>query len=93
MRDELGPLLDAARDHIAAVRITVRRGDLADAAEVAAPLPSTPPSSRRSSRHTGEQPTMKKLLGVFLGVLSAIGGFVDIGDLVANAADRRPLPA
>ncbi|MCU1502194.1 MAG: hypothetical protein JWM12_1548 [Ilumatobacteraceae bacterium] len=28
---------------------------------------------------------MKKLLGVFLGVLSAIGGFVDIGDLVANA--------
>ena len=29
---------------------------------------------------------MKKLLGVFLGVLSAIGGFVDIGDLVANSA-------
>ena len=29
---------------------------------------------------------MKRLLGVFLGVLSAIGGFVDIGDLVANAA-------
>lgn len=28
---------------------------------------------------------MKRLLGVFLGVLSAIGGFVDIGDLVANA--------
>ena len=25
---------------------------------------------------------MKKLLGVFLGVLSAIGGFVDIGDHV-----------
>jgi hypothetical protein len=38
LRDELGPMLDAARDHIAAVRITVRRGDLADAAEVAAPL-------------------------------------------------------
>ena len=29
---------------------------------------------------------MKKILGVFLGVLSAIGGFVDMGDLVANAA-------
>ena len=29
---------------------------------------------------------MKRLLAVFLGVLSAIGGFVDIGDLVANAA-------
>ena len=28
---------------------------------------------------------MKKVLGVFLGVLTAIGGFVDMGDLVANA--------
>jgi Mn2+/Fe2+ NRAMP family transporter len=28
---------------------------------------------------------VKKVLGVFLGVLTAIGGFVDIGDLVANA--------
>ncbi|MGI8664065.1 MAG: NRAMP family divalent metal transporter [Acidimicrobiales bacterium] len=28
---------------------------------------------------------MKKVLGIFLGVLTAIGGFVDIGDLVANA--------
>lgn len=27
---------------------------------------------------------MKKLLGLALGVLSAIGGFVDIGDIVAN---------
>jgi manganese transport protein len=27
---------------------------------------------------------VKKLLGVALGILSAIGGFVDIGDLVAN---------
>ena len=29
---------------------------------------------------------MKRILSVFLGVLTAIGGFVDIGDLVANAA-------
>lgn len=29
---------------------------------------------------------MKRILGVTLGVLTAIGGFVDIGDLVANAA-------
>jgi len=29
---------------------------------------------------------MKKVLGIALGVLSAIGGFVDIGDLVANSA-------
>lgn len=28
---------------------------------------------------------MKKLLGVTLGVLTAMGGFVDIGDIVANA--------
>jgi Mn2+/Fe2+ NRAMP family transporter len=28
---------------------------------------------------------VKKVLPVFLGILSAIGGFVDIGDLVANA--------
>src|SRR5947199_10630202 len=28
---------------------------------------------------------MKKMFEVFLGVLTAIGGFVDIGDLVANA--------
>jgi len=29
---------------------------------------------------------VKKVLSIFLGVLTAIGGFVDIGDLVANAA-------
>jgi manganese transport protein len=29
---------------------------------------------------------MKRVLGIFLGILTAIGGFVDIGDLVANAA-------
>jgi manganese transport protein len=29
---------------------------------------------------------MKKLLGVTLGILTAIGGFVDIGDIVANSA-------
>jgi Mn2+/Fe2+ NRAMP family transporter len=28
---------------------------------------------------------MKRLLGITLGILTAIGGFVDIGDLVANA--------
>jgi manganese transport protein len=28
---------------------------------------------------------MKKLLGIALGILTAIGGFVDIGDIVANA--------
>jgi hypothetical protein len=38
LRDELGPLLDEARDHIAAVRIEVRRGNLDDAEQTAAPL-------------------------------------------------------
>src|SRR4051812_36412101 len=28
---------------------------------------------------------MKRILSIFLGILTAIGGFVDIGDLVANA--------
>jgi Mn2+/Fe2+ NRAMP family transporter len=28
---------------------------------------------------------VKRILGIFLGVLTAIGGFVDMGDLVANA--------
>ena len=28
---------------------------------------------------------MKKLFSVMLGILTAIGGFVDIGDLVTNA--------
>ncbi|HEY9564703.1 MAG TPA: divalent metal cation transporter, partial [Nocardioides sp.] len=28
---------------------------------------------------------MKKFLGIALGILTAIGGFVDIGDLVTNA--------
>ncbi len=29
---------------------------------------------------------MKKVLGVTLGILTAMGGFVDIGDIVANSA-------
>jgi Mn2+/Fe2+ NRAMP family transporter len=29
---------------------------------------------------------LKRVLGIFLGILTAIGGFVDMGDLVANAA-------
>jgi hypothetical protein len=34
---------------------------------------------------------MKKYLAVALGILTAIGGFVDIGDLVTNAVGRSPL--
>lgn len=28
---------------------------------------------------------LKRVFGIFLGVLTAFGGFVDMGDLVANA--------
>src|SRR5215217_6774028 len=42
-----------------------------------------PTVSTGSRRGTGE--TVKKFFEVFLGVLTAFGGFVDIGDLVANA--------
>ncbi|MCU1502195.1 MAG: hypothetical protein JWM12_1549 [Ilumatobacteraceae bacterium] len=38
LRDELGELLDRALEHLAAVRVEIRRGRLATAAEVAAPL-------------------------------------------------------
>ena len=38
LRDELGQLLDTARTHLAAVRIEIRRGRLATAKDVAAPL-------------------------------------------------------
>ena len=34
---------------------------------------------------------MKRLLQLALGILSAIGGFVDIGDIVFNVAGRRAL--
>src|SRR4029078_10826956 len=34
---------------------------------------------------------MKNFLAIALGILSAIGGFVDIGDLVFNTQGRRPL--
>ena len=33
---------------------------------------------------------MKRLFAVALGILTAIGGFVDIGDIVANARGRAP---
>src|SRR4051794_10344927 len=39
----------------------------------------------RSRSVAGRDEPVKKYLGVALGVLTAIGGFVDIGDLVTNA--------
>jgi Mn2+/Fe2+ NRAMP family transporter len=43
---------------------------------------SSPTPSTRSRHGTGER--VKKILEIFLGILTAFGGFVDIGDLVAN---------
>src|SRR5204863_5623909 len=40
---------------------------------------------RRQAPSIHGQPQVKKALQVTLGILTAIGGFVDIGDLVANA--------
>jgi len=37
IRDELVPLLDAAMDHVATVRIAARRGELSDLADIGAP--------------------------------------------------------
>jgi hypothetical protein len=34
---------------------------------------------------TSQKQPMKKVLGLALGILTAIGGFLDIGDLVINA--------
>src|SRR5258706_26971 len=45
---------------------------------------SSTASSALSAVRTAQ--LVKKLLGVALGILTAIGGFMDIGDIVANAA-------
>src|SRR3954463_4890942 len=44
----------------------------------------TPSSWARSSRSISEDGGVKRIFAVALGVLTAIGGFVDIGDIVAN---------
>src|SRR5690242_5253128 len=41
-------------------------------------------SKPSSSRSRASARDMKKFVEIFLGVLTAIGGFVDIGELVAN---------
>lgn len=45
-----------------------------------APTSNSPPTSKHSG---GDE--VSKLLGLALGVLTAIGGFLDIGDIVTNA--------
>src|SRR5205085_7652516 len=58
-----------------------------DRARDARPRPRTPARTRRRRpRPVRVEPLVKKLLGVALGILTAIGGFMDIGDIVANAA-------
>ena len=83
MRDELSTVLDDARSTTSATSAS-RPG--------AATSTSSTTSPRRSSGDAAdlrafiEEHGVKRVLGVFLGILTAIGGFVDMGDLVANAA-------
>ena len=60
------------------------------AADAAAPARSSVrPSGRRGRRTAAEAARrlrVSKILGLALGILAAIGGFVDIGDLVFNTA-------
>ena len=89
----LGVGLDAvndARDALAGVgSLEATVPQLEDAATGLEELEEPPAASGIDGRATdgdgdGEAP-MKKLFAVALGVLTAIGGFVDIGDLVTNA--------
>lgn len=84
--DQLGKQLDddmtTVTTTISALLTDVRRGQLSDLVQTAKPLRDVSPGLRGSSR-SSERP-VKKLFGVALGILTDIGGFVDIGDLVAN---------
>ena len=64
------------------VRVAARRGQLDELDDGRRPARRTtpPPCATSSRRHA-----VKKVLAVILGILTAIGGFVDMGDLVANA--------
>ena len=80
------PISTSSVDHVADVRIVAAAGPRST---------TSPPPPRRwrtiSARSRPSwtrigDPPVKKVLSIFLGILTAIGGFVDIGDLVANAA-------
>ena len=74
--------MNEADDRLSELRIAARRSELGDLARLARPL--RPLASDTRSLHL--EARVKKLLGITLGILTAIGGFVDIGDIVANSA-------
>ena len=79
---ELTPILDAASttSPTSASRSAAATSSELDA--VAAPLEQVSADLQAFI----DEHVVKRFLGVFLGILTAIGGFVDMGDLVANAA-------
>ena len=85
LQAELDDLLHTAETHTGTVRVALRRSENPTTDDLDA-LTAT-----RAPAHLHGAQRMKKIFGITLGILTAIGGFVDIGDLVANAADRRPL--
>ena len=83
-RADLGRLLDRSNELVSQLRITARRGELDRLERQARPL-RRGRSRSCSASSTDPGPEMKKIFGVTLGILTAMGGFVDIGDLVANS--------
>ena len=81
VREALEGMLDDALGHVTEVRVAARRGELAGLGRVAEPLAHDAEVLRKFI----EGRRVKKFLEITLGILTAIGGFVDIGDLVANA--------
>ena len=80
LQSELDELLRRGRD---AYRHGAGDVALRDENPTAEDLDAWPPMRSSCSVRGAQQ--LKKLLSVTLGILTAIGGFVDIGDLVANA--------
>ena len=67
------------------LRITARRGELDRLASQARPLRPLARAARVLHRRSRTGTRVKKIFGVTLGILTAMGGFVDIGDIVANS--------
>ena len=86
----LGRLLDRSNDGLSRLRISARRGELDRLARQAKPLRRLAARAADVHRRPGTA-GVKKVFGVTLGILTAMGGFVDIGDIVANSDDRRAL--
>ena len=65
--------------------LAAQRTITSDAGQAIPGLAESADTLTHPRRRAREGDPMKRLLGVALGVLTAIGGFLDIGDLVTNA--------